>query len=192
MAKIPFDIKYKHHILTGKAEVVTRSGLSVEILKWDVNRVDYPILGLVVKENAEVPTSWTLEGRAFKYGAIADSDLFIIIPDPEPTEFEKSVLHIMKETLERGNAGNYKADAEMLLNLAKKELRAEFDTELEKAYKTADEVVYKRGYEDALETMPMWEKMFEGDFRGTEANDLYLLRNGYKISLKELDKLPRE
>lgn len=123
MTKIPFDIKYKHHILTGKAEVVTRSGLSVEILKWDVNSVDYPILGLVVEENVEVPTSWTLEGR--EYGA-GDADLFIIIPDPELTEFEKAVEATM--TLGYGDGETpfkyeeIKQQSELLLELAKEEL----------------------------------------------------------------------
>lgn len=142
MTKIPFDIKYKHHILTGKAEVVTRSGLSVEILKWDVNSVDYPILGLVVEENTEVPTSWTLEGR--EYGA-GDADLFIIIPDPELTEFEKAVEATM--TLGYGDGETpfkyeeIKQQSELLLELAKEELpKREWSEEDEKMLKLSVEL----------------------------------------------------
>lgn len=60
--------------------------------------------------------------------------------------------------------------AKTLLALAKKELQPEIDAEIEKAYRTQDDVVFRKGWEqgkaDALKDLPRWKpaaRAYDGD-----------------------------
>lgn len=81
--KIQFNLGYKNDIINKNAQVVTRDGKKVEILKWDANSDDYPIIGTVTTKNDELPYSWTFNGKVHASGEEAKSDLFILIKDPK-------------------------------------------------------------------------------------------------------------
>jgi len=73
---IPFDIKYKDNILSGKMEVVTRNYLPVEIVKWDMNNVD--CLLFVVTYNSGVQSAMTCkEDGKLLFGSDTLYDLFV-------------------------------------------------------------------------------------------------------------------
>ena len=97
--------------------------------------------------------------------------------------------------------------AKELLDIARKQ----FEPELEQAYKNADEVQYRRGYEkgkaDALKDMPKWKKMPDGIQVNAKGRDICLINygDGYirpssclgggdalYLEISELDKLPKE
>ena len=86
-------------------------------------------------------------------------DLFIVTPEEELTEFEKKVCEIIIG-VEAGEITPYDGErvrdmatrfAVELLALAKKELQSEIDAEIEKAYKTQDDVVFRKGREQGKE-----------------------------------------
>ena len=81
--KIQFNLGYKNDIINKNAQVVTRDGRKVEILKWDANSDDYPIIGTVTTKNDEEPYSWTFNGNVHSSGGENDADLFILIKDPK-------------------------------------------------------------------------------------------------------------
>lgn len=45
--KIPFDIKYRPEIESGRYKVVTGTGLPVEIVHWDLSLRRKPILAVI-------------------------------------------------------------------------------------------------------------------------------------------------
>lgn len=90
--------------------------------------------------------------------------------EEELTEFENTMVsfaHAMFDhLLDVTKEVNVKEWKDKLIDLARKELQPEFDEELEKAYKTQDDVVYRNGYAQgkqdalkaALESLPKWKK----------------------------------
>ena len=92
--------------------------------------------------------------------------------DEKLTEFEKELNRIV---ISFSDAHAYMDETEIhhyskgFLDLARKELQPEFDKELDKAYKTQDNVVYLNGYAQgkqdalkaALESLPKWKKANE-------------------------------
>lgn len=89
--------------------------------------------------------------------------------------------------------------AKELLSLALKRLQPEIDAEIEKAYKNADDVQYRKGFKDgkaeALKDLPRWKKSDVNDIgwsmytlRGRKETFLY--HNGHIIDCQDLEKLP--
>lgn len=100
--KIPFDIKYRPEIESGRYKVVTSTGLPVEIVHWDLSLRKKPILAVISyvggKREHRYDTSGMYYGPGYSFSA--DRDLFILTDEPTLTEFEQAVLdavgHFMK------------------------------------------------------------------------------------------------
>ncbi len=124
--------------------------------------------------------------------------------EDELTEFEKEVKDLMKSCCnEIGEADITnelaKEVASNLLDLARKELQPEFEAELDKAYKTADNVQYQKGKQDTLKDLPKWKKatenkefdkhvlLFEDEVLTTQ-----IFKGEYYIEADVLKKLPKE
>ena len=115
--KIPFDIKYRPQIESGEYKVETRSGKTARVICWD--RVGTQLIVLVGKD--EDVLTYNLDGTTGQQMPLP-SDLFIITPEPELTEFEADVLVILLEFVEEVDANDVKRISKELLELAKKEL----------------------------------------------------------------------
>ncbi|MBR3467374.1 MAG: hypothetical protein IKH15_09165 [Bacteroidales bacterium] len=77
-----------------------------------------PILAVIYDEDT-TDTAWFTEDGKSSDGV---DGLFIVTPEPEISEFEKCVKHLMEETIEAGDTHNLKPDSEMLLRMAKQQL----------------------------------------------------------------------
>ncbi len=99
--KIPFDIKYKNDIETGKYKLVTREQCGTEnikILDWNAPGKQ-PIIGYYINDiGNSIPLTWAVDGSFYGTGEHNCRDLFIEVPDPELNEFEKKVKQVMKES----------------------------------------------------------------------------------------------
>ena len=81
---IPFDV---NRINEKGVQVVTRNGLSVRILCFDAHSDNYPIVGLIKREDGnELCNSWTVEGYNSHYYRHQEQvserlfDLFLQVP----------------------------------------------------------------------------------------------------------------
>lgn len=82
MIQVPFDIELAKKITSGDilGKVVTRDGKNTRIVCFDKKNPDYPIVGLVIRENIEVSASFTLEG-IYSKGCSGKNDLMLEIPE---------------------------------------------------------------------------------------------------------------
>lgn len=88
--KIPFDIIYRPQIESGEYKVILDCGVEAEILAWD-KPGEYPIVCIAKKEGA-VPFRTDNNGIAYHYPEGSNySDLFIVTPEPEMSEFEMAI-----------------------------------------------------------------------------------------------------
>lgn len=79
MKKIPFDIKFRPEIESGKFKVQTRLGKPVRIICWNFRQANLPIIALVsLAKDAENCFSYTSKGQYYPFRK-SDLDLFIII-----------------------------------------------------------------------------------------------------------------
>lgn len=67
------------------ATLKTRSGLPVEIFKWDA-RGDYPIKGMVKEKEQDVSLNWTCDGSCYANGTSSNYDL-VIVEEVKESEF---------------------------------------------------------------------------------------------------------
>lgn len=192
MSKIPFDIKFRHKIESGEYKVETRDGRAARVICWDRKYNNYPIIALFEEYGEECLISYTKNGQLL-IGKSNVSDLVIVTPEPEMSEWELAIAKYRpptdsKETIQR--------IAAELLDIARKQLQPEIDAMLEDAYNTADEVQYKKGLEEALKNLPRWKKAAQafGNYTvaPTETGDYCLLIDGYFIMLSDLAKLPKD
>lgn len=204
--KIPFDIKYRTQIESGEYKVETRGGKPARIVCWDFMR-STDVFDLLVcipsdYENEERETAYSVNAKGERFDGMQDSeDLFIITPAPELSDFENTLMDIVnardpKNPMTEDGARN---NGSILLKLAKKELEAEFEKELDKAYKNRDEVVFREGVEkgkaEAMENMPKWES--DNLPTGSAAFDIsalggfdFICRAGRIVRISSLEKLP--
>lgn len=155
MAKIPFDIKFRPQIESGKYKVVDNDNHNIRIICWDMKsekKYGYCIVGLVeFGPNHEESTYYTIDGKA----RLMDKHpcLFIVTPEEEMTEFEKACMKLYNEGRDDGLSGDklsnesVKESAAELLTLAREELFAN-DTVL----KEYAQVSRKQGKAEALRT----------------------------------------
>lgn len=152
MKTIPFDLKYRPEIESGECKLVTREGCAARIVCWDA-KGDWPILALY-DDNGDEYVTWAHEdGRRNDEDSL--SDLFILIDEPEEeeplTEFEEAFKRIVLEkfgaVVDETVAHNIKPACKVLLDIARKD----YETEIELAYKTADDVQYQNGYRKGIE-----------------------------------------
>ena len=189
-------------------KVVTRDGRPVRIICWDRNTTYWKIIALVTSPDGstENPYTYDVNGNESD-GCLHDHRNDLFFADDELTEFEKEVKDLMNSCcneIEEADITNElaKEAALNLLDLARKELQPEFEKELDNAYKTADNVQYQKGKQDALKDLPKWEHniMFPKGFSDIAAqgfvdcvySDGYLRHGKYQIKMSDLEKLPKE
>lgn len=188
MAKIPFSIEHREKIESGEYKVETRDGRTARIICWDRKDNNYPIIALS-EYGKECLLSYTQNGQHV-IGKSNVSDLFLVTPEPELSEWELAIAKYRpptdsKETIQR--------IAAELLSLARKQLQPEIDAEIEKAYKNSDSIVYENGIlygkAEALKDMPRW-RFSTGCFDDGWINDGVLYYKFHAIPLKTLEELP--
>lgn len=193
-----FDIKYRPQIESGEYKVETRSGQTARIVCWD--RVGSSLVVLIGKD--ELVLTYNSEGTTGQEMQLP-SDLFIVTPEEELSEFEKAVYDCVWVKVTNKSDGETKEEyakrnAAELLALARKQLLPE----IEKAYKNVDKIVYENGVlygkAEALKDLPRWKNLK----RKCNSLDNYpcvgismtgedMLYCGDKcISIKSLEKLP--
>lgn len=103
MNKIPFDIKYRPEIESGKYKVELTNGNTVRILAWDLPG-DYPIVA------ADWPKDWESDTRVETYNnkgwdGIGETNPNIILIDTTVQEGkQKDSLHIQESCKENGGS----------------------------------------------------------------------------------------
>lgn len=204
--KIPFDIKFRPQIEAGEYKVETRCGSPVRIICWDAKGPS-PIIGLFMADDGgEVTTQNYPNGRwSEDMNYESDYDLFIVTPEQELTPLEDLLSTYLKNDFEYFSTRKWdekkwnevmRTQAAELLSLARKQLQPEIDAEIEKAYKTADEVQYRKGREEALKDLPRWKKCDPNTIYNTKCNFIvngigrYIILDGYMIDVDRLEKLP--
>lgn len=184
MAKIPFDIKFRPQIESGEYKVETECGHPVSIMDWEwIDRNEKKCLAVKVlmDEGFNIGYLFNYDGKRHSiFPSDSDSDLFIITPEPELSEFEKAVDAIYESCGVKEL--QVKKKAAELLALAREELFAN-DTVL-KEYAQASR---EQGKAEALKDLPRWGK---GSIEGDRIVGLSLYHNMKWISFSDLEKLP--
>lgn len=95
MAKIPFSIDYRPQIESGEYKVVTGDDRPVRIISWDKKtyggRTDIVALVPTSQGDTETVQLYSPDGTLISYSSNEKFKLFIIIPEPELTEFENGI-----------------------------------------------------------------------------------------------------
>lgn len=161
MAKIPFTLEAWLKDKSQKVE--TRDGRPARIICTDAKADDDAcIIALIPGYGGEEAYQFFPDGRSFSSKSSDEdcADLFLVTPEPELTEFEKALESFYNHHLQvctydnQGTVEDSLHDgASKLIAIARKQLQPEIDAEIEKAYKTADEVQYKKGREDLLQEL---------------------------------------
>lgn len=208
--RIPFDIKYRPQIESGEYKVVLDCGVEAEILAWD-KLGEYPIVCMAKKEGA-IPFRTDNKGIAYHYPEGSNySDLFIITPEPELSEFEERIFKLLRQYKECDiplTPENIKAEASMLWPDLEKYFFDLYGKEGEGD--SALRSFYYRGLEDgkaeALKGLPRWKKAKENieigsdDFCFTLDNDgkmdpywgIEVKKGQYYITESDIENLPKE
>ena len=163
MARIPFDIKYRPHIENGEYKVVTERGFPVKVMDWEYNdRIGGKGIAIkIIESDGDRAMLYTYEGKRAPIFQVEDrSDLFIITPEPELSEFEKELESFYNHHLQvctYDNQGTIEDSlhdgASKLLAIARKELLEEQYTS--DPHKTD---LYKLGKSETLKSLPRWKK----------------------------------
>lgn len=90
--------------------------------------------------------------------------------------------------------------AHRLIDLARKELKPEFDKEMDKMLAETDKVVYQKGQQDALKDLPKLEKLkscidktIPVMYTYAASMKTYVEYNGFKLCINDaFEKLPKE
>lgn len=156
MAKIPFDIKYRPQIESGKYKVETEEGSPARIICWDspINK-ERPIIAIVFDDQIE---QYKADGHYDDDFGTCNYDLFIVTPEEELTEFEKELESFYNHHLQvctydnQGTVEDSLHDwSSKLLAIARKELIEErFTSDPRKTD------LYKLGKSDVLKDLPRW------------------------------------
>lgn len=96
--KIPFDIKFRPQIESGEYKVETEAGFPAKVMDWDYNNKTCGkcIAIKVIEGDGDHGLLYTHKGkRASIFPVEEGSDLFIVIPDTELTEFEKHLKRLL-------------------------------------------------------------------------------------------------
>lgn len=209
MAKIPFSIEHREKIESGEYKVVNRIGEEVRIICWDWPDEDCPIVAF---DGDRMPSTWGKDGRFMSWRE-SDSDLFIITPERELSEFEKKLSDVFGYAISMSVSDPKKPTDEFvreyapeLLAIARKELYTTIKRELEEnpngwvqrvedAHNSGLNAGYKNGRAEALKDLPRWKKEnsfeTEGTFIGIKGKECFVVKDGYSVPVTELlTKLP--
>ena len=159
--KIPFTLDAWLKDKSQKVE--TRDGRPARIICTDAKADDGAcIIALIPGYGGEEAYQFFPDGRAFSSKSSDEdcADLFLVTPEEEMTDFEAGLFSAFSDGWQQYLNGEEvdmkqwaKEHSEELLALARKQLQPEIDAEIEKAYKNADEVQYKKGREDLLQEL---------------------------------------
>jgi len=185
--RIPFDISKRPQIESGEYKVIyveypSTNQYPVEILKWDSNSDAGCIIGCVRRNGKDRIYAFDESGEHKVSGE--DDRLFIVIPEPEISEFEKRLQEVLFEHATTNSSAEEKAHqySAELLSLAKQQLlqsgelltQEHHEKLMETQYKeTLDGVkknwhdyftpqavtdIYNAGRNDVLKDLPRWKK----------------------------------
>ena len=156
--KIPFDIKYRPEIESGKYKVQTTYGREVRIVCWDKRAGEREqIVVLVPTEQGDQETCMLYSRNGILISASQNEryKLVIVTPEPELTEFEEGLVDFYnKRTMvlpDKDGVYN-KHDCEELLHESAKEL-----LEIAKKELCHDCKEYSRGYQEGLRSGKLYE-----------------------------------
>lgn len=212
MAKIPFDIKFRPQIESGEYKVETRDGRQAKVMDWAFNDKVFgnSIAIKVTDSDGDYALLYKHHGKQASIFPVEEgSDLIIITPEPEFSEFEVKLWEIMKaegspvgprEKFTNDDKKAFHEYSAQLLAIAKDEIYShESLVEYAKAAKA-------EGKAEALKGLPRWVKVDEGDMldkyskyllRSNEGCYYYccgttIARDGYMLLVDNLEKLPKE
>ncbi len=177
MAKIPFSIEHREKIESGEYKVETKNGRPIRVLAWDLP-CDFPIATAeFTEDNRVIVESYSVDGWV-GYGE-KENNLVIVTPEPELSEFEKAfdrIAELYHSDKNPDEVACCKEYAAKLLSIARKQLQPEIDAEIEKAaYKTSDDVQYRKGREEALKDLPRWREWENGAAGNNEGHPIALV-----------------
>ena len=93
--KIPFDIKYRPQIESGEYKLETECGHPVSIMDWEwIDRNEKKCLAVKVLMDEGFNIGYLFDYDGKRHSILpsdSDSDLFIITPEPELSEFEDAL-----------------------------------------------------------------------------------------------------
>lgn len=209
--RIPFDIKFRPQIESGEYKVENRDGDIVTILEWDI--FIHGMAHMILIRYNEKYEFVNYNGRVNRTGQDCNLDLFIVTPEPELTEFEDRVKQLMGSypTVTKENKGslNYEVRkvAAELLDLAREEIMDEWSKGLHDTqnrsgkayndgYNLGFEIGYKQGKVEVFKDLPKWRisKAMRSTLPITMYgnNGMILYKDGYEISISDLEKLQKE
>lgn len=157
--KIPFDIKFRPQIESGEYKVETRDGRPVEIISFELTDTNGCPIAAKFRLCAGTPVVYLFdENGEYRGEGASDYDLFIITPEPELTEWERTLSDCLQKhgLLDCGAADRIaKESAAELLDFAKDEIYSH-ENLVEYAKKAKEE-----GKAEAMNDLPQWRKMGE-------------------------------
>ena len=209
MKTIPFDIKYRPEIVSGKYKLVNSEGKNVTVLDWEFHRGDSKVLIVkIARANGyEDAVLYTHDGKRISQ---IEDHLSIVTDEPEGlTEFEKEVQVASFLEIHPSDVDAIKEQAAHLLELARKELDQEIgrntQEHIESMYQEGKKEGIKIGKAEALKDMPRWHKVEKGGCFDKPMNFLLeakeghfycssweVPRDGFLLFVDELEKLPKE
>lgn len=172
MAKIPFNIKYRPQIESGEYKVVTENNDEpARIICWDspINK-ERPIIAIVFDDQIE---QYKTDGRYDNDYDTSNYDLFIVTPEPKPSEFTLELRNAMADTIALAEG---KGDDET----------SEIADKQAKRYAAELLAIAKK---EALKDFPRWNES-RGIYRDGWINDGFLYYKNHSIQLSSLEKLP--
>ena len=191
MAKIPFTLEAWLKDKSQKVE--TRSGKNVRIICWD--KIGVPIVALV--DDTDDIVTYNRDGTTGQQMQLP-SDLFLVTPEPELSEFEDRLRIICEDAViesrlfpERTSEDFAKKHSEELLDLAREEIEEELKKNLANndIYRVPEwlrEILVmakENGRAEALKDLPRWKKIRDNgcvDADGDTYTDcLCLLKRGW-------------
>jgi hypothetical protein len=115
MKKIPFDIKYRPEIESGKYKVVTSCGEPCQIVKWDC-RGQYPLLVLIDDGDTDDAAFYAENGE--NIGSMIN--LYIVTDEPDySVEFVQRVNNCITIFTNDGKFDHYKVDYSGIIDAVK-------------------------------------------------------------------------
>ena len=191
MAKIPFEIKFRPQIESGEYKVETRDGRPVEIISFELTDTNGCPIAAKFRLCAGTPVVYLFdENGKYRGEGASDYDIFIITPEPELTEWQRSISACLQKhgLLDCGAADRIaKESAAELLELARKEVLNDLPR-----WKKIKEVTTKRTEGDhcvTTETLLVKGWMYSDDYRIIEPNCM-VNREMLCIPVRLLYKLP--
>ena len=193
--KIPFDVKFKPQIESGeyKVEIGCDNPWPARIVCWDFDGNNL-IVAVRNPNDREEGLIYSIDGKHKAVCPKIDSDLFLITPEPEMSEFEKALSKCLCDAVVRPEEEDYdkwaKEYAPELLELAKDEI---YSHECLVEYAETSKA---EGKAEALKDLPRWR--VSRAMRSTLPTIMYgdngsiLYKDGFEISISDLEKLPKE